>query len=82
MLELTTIARDLDGNEITTIEIGQPFVLQLVATDLRVPFDREGVFGAYVDAVFPFATIMPTGENPISFGSSLASLHQVSLETT
>ncbi|MCH2371959.1 MAG: dockerin type I domain-containing protein, partial [Pirellulales bacterium] len=48
---VSVLPLDLNGNQITTIEVGTSFYLSLVTEDLRE--DRKGVFAAYVDAIYP-----------------------------
>ncbi|MEM6470247.1 MAG: tandem-95 repeat protein [Planctomycetota bacterium] len=57
--EIRLVARDNDGNEITSLSIGQQFVLELVGVDARDGFDQDGVFAAYADILFDSTIVRP-----------------------
>ena len=58
--EVRLVARDSEGNEITTLSVGQEFVLELVGADLRSGFFRDGVFAIYSDILFDSSIVRPT----------------------
>ena len=43
---------DANGNEITSVDVGDEFFLQLIGVDERGAFDRRGVFAAFADILF------------------------------
>ena len=45
-------AADMDGNELSTFEVGQPFQVIFKATDLRIAAERDGIFSGYTDLLF------------------------------
>ncbi|MEO1527677.1 MAG: peptidylprolyl isomerase [Planctomycetota bacterium] len=73
-VEIKVITTDLAGNEISTINTGESFLVELQAIDLRNGFDRDGVFSAFADIEFDPGLVRPA-ENPITHldGFQLAS---------
>ncbi|WP_436714567.1 tandem-95 repeat protein [Roseiconus lacunae] len=65
--EVKLVARDTDGNIITSLEVGQEFVLELVGVDARNAFDRAGVFGAYADILFDSTIVRPVSGSTIEY---------------
>jgi hypothetical protein len=59
-LEVTT----LQGAPLTTISVGQEFLLRMVAVDARA-FNKPGVFGAYADILFDNNLVRPVDGTPI-----------------
>lgn len=67
-------ATDLSGNVITSLDVGDRFLLNLFGTDQRARGSQGGIFAAYADVVFdgtlvravPGATI----EYPFTFGNT------------
>lgn len=57
---------DLQGNPISTISVGQQFLLNMVAVDARL-FSRPGVFAAYADVLFDSDLIRPVPGSTITF---------------
>lgn len=62
--ELLLEVTDLQGNPLSTINVGKEFLLRLSARDAR-GFDAEGVFAAYADIDYEAALASVAGENAI-----------------
>ena len=56
---LSVLPLDLNGNQITTTEVGSTFYLSLITEDLRE--DRKGVFAAYADIFYPNSHLTVAG---------------------
>ncbi|OYP36994.1 Ig-like domain-containing protein [Rhodopirellula sp. MGV] len=67
LAEVKLVARDTDGNIITSLEVGEEFVLELVGVDARGSFDRVGVFGVYADILFDSDIIEPVSGSSIEY---------------
>jgi hypothetical protein len=52
MLQIDVAFRDLQGNRLEQVTLGQKFEIVLTATDLRRDGVEQGVFGALADALF------------------------------
>lgn len=61
-LELT----DLQGNAITSIAVGQQFLMNMVAVDARL-FTQPGVFAAYADILFDSSIVRVVPGSSIEF---------------
>ncbi len=57
---------DLAGAEVTDVNIGQEFRLQVFANDLRVD-ENDGVFAAYLDLLYSSNLITIVGTSPITY---------------
>ncbi len=65
LVSYTLSFRDMNGNPITEVAVGETFKLRLSATDLRtVP---EGVFSAFADILYNQTLIEAVGTNPFTF---------------
>jgi hypothetical protein len=62
-LELT----DLQGTPITSIAVGQTFLLNFIGVDARSPFSRDGVFGAFADVLFDSSLVRPEPGSVIQY---------------
>jgi cyclophilin family peptidyl-prolyl cis-trans isomerase len=67
-------ATDLSGNPITSIGVGQTFLLQMYGTDQRDRGERGGIYAAYADIVFDGTLVRAvpgqTIEYPTTFGNT------------
>ncbi|MEL6109651.1 MAG: peptidylprolyl isomerase [Planctomycetota bacterium] len=66
LVELRSVVTDLEGNNISTINVGQEFLVVLEAIDLRNGFRRDGVYAAYVDIGFDPDVVQPIANAPIT----------------
>jgi len=64
-------ATDLLGNDLTSIAVGQQFVLQALVTDTRS--EPQGVFAAFVDATYDASLVALDGS--LTFGSDYPNGH-------
>ncbi len=62
-LELT----DLQGTPITSVAVGQTFLLNFIGVDARSPFSRDGVFGAFADVLFDSSLVRPVPGSVIQY---------------
>jgi len=67
MIEVKLVARDSDGNEISTLSVGQEFDLEFVGVDARNAFDRDGVFALYADVLFNANIVQPVSGASIDY---------------
>ncbi|MFU7561922.1 Ig-like domain-containing protein [Roseiconus sp. JC912] len=67
LAEVKLVARDTDGNIITSLEVGEEFILELVGVDARNSFDRSGVFGAYADILFDSSIVRPKSGTSVEY---------------
>lgn len=57
---------DLQGNAITSVDVGQTFLLTMTAVDARM-FVQPGVFAAYADILFDSSLIRPEPGSAITY---------------
>ncbi|HBE70234.1 MAG TPA: peptidylprolyl isomerase [Planctomycetaceae bacterium] len=57
---------DASGTPLTSVEVGQEFRVQVIASDLRTGDDADGVFAAYLDLLYDQNIIEPVATNPIN----------------
>lgn len=68
---------DLQGNPISSIEVGQKFLLNFIAVDLReFSFDRDGVFGAFADILFDNNLVRPEPGSAIIYDSQFGAVQK------
>ncbi|QDV84031.1 Ig-like domain-containing protein [Planctomycetes bacterium TBK1r] len=65
--EVKLVLRDTDGNEVSNVNVGDEFVLELVGVDARGSFDRDGVFAIYTDILFDSSIIRVKGGTTIEY---------------
>ncbi|MEO1616327.1 MAG: tandem-95 repeat protein [Planctomycetota bacterium] len=65
--EVRLVARDDNGNEITSLNVGQQFVLELVGVDARSGLLRDGVFAIYADILFDSTVVRPQSGATIEY---------------
>ena len=66
LAEIRLDLTDLQGNPITTVSVGDKFLLNLVAVDARL-FNKPGVFSAYADILFDSSIVRPEPGSAIAF---------------
>jgi cyclophilin family peptidyl-prolyl cis-trans isomerase len=77
LVQFTIFITDLQGNDITTIEQGEDFFVEVVVEDKRAT--PEGVFAAFADMTYDTSKV--TAVTPITFGPDFANGHSGSLTT-
>lgn len=65
--EVSLVIKDLNGNEITSLNVGDEFVLELIGVDARSGFDRDGVFAIYTDILFDSTIVQPKAGTTIEY---------------
>ena len=71
---------DTDGNAISTVAVGETFLVKMVAIDARA-FSQPGIYGAYADIIFDPALIQPDAVNPIQYDSGFGLLQKGTVQT-
>ena len=69
LAEIRLEATDLQGTPISSIEVGQVFLLNFISVDAR-QFIKPGVFAAYADILFDSALIRPEPGSVIDFSDN------------
>lgn len=65
--EVKLVLRDTDGNEISNVNVGEDFVLELVGVDARSSLDRDGVFAIYADILFDSSIVRVKGGTTVEY---------------
>ncbi len=65
---------DLDGNEISTVQVGQEFLLNFIGVDTRDSVDRSGVFAAFADVLFDSTLVRPVPGAVIDYASDFPAI--------
>ncbi len=68
LAEIRLDLTDLQGNPITSVSVGDKFLLKMVAVDARV-FSKPGVFSAYADILFDSSIVRVEPGSAIVFSS-------------
>ena len=71
---------DLSGNELSSVQVGQEFLLNFIGVDTRIAFDRDGVFAAFADILFDPALVQPVAGVPIDFADDFPTLNSGTFE--
>lgn len=71
LLGIRVEATDLNGNLVSTVNIGDEFEIRVLASDLRA--DPQGVFAAYTDVVYNSAVTLA---GPVIYGDSFPNVQQ------
>ena len=71
-LEIT----DLQGNPLTSLAVGQEFLLRMVAGDSRGTSDALGVYGAFADILFDSSIVRPVTGSSIEYNSGFGLLRK------
>ncbi|WP_161604442.1 Ig-like domain-containing protein [Roseiconus nitratireducens] len=66
-IEVKLVARDSDGNEITSLNVGDDFFLEFVGVDARSGFTRDGVYSLYADILFNSSIVRPQSDASIEY---------------
>ena len=64
--EVKLVLRDTDGNEVTNLNVGEDFVLELIGVDAR-DTDRDGVFATYADILFDSSIVQVKSGTSIEY---------------
>ncbi len=80
LAEIRIDLTDLQGNPISSVSIGDEFLLTMVAVDAR-PFDKPGIFAAYADILFNSSIIRPVSGNAIDFSDDFTVVRKGTLGT-
>jgi cyclophilin family peptidyl-prolyl cis-trans isomerase len=70
-LELT----DLSGNAVSSLAVGDSFLLKMIAVDARA-FSQPGIYGAYADILFDSNLVQVQSETPIEYGNDFGVLQK------
>lgn len=70
-VDIRLMVTDLAGNDLTSLGVGQEFLLNVIVEDVRPnpPISQEGVFAAYLDILYDsgLVSVVPSGTNPLGF---------------
>jgi cyclophilin family peptidyl-prolyl cis-trans isomerase len=72
-MAITTQFVDVNGNVVTSGNIGDIFRLQVFVQDVRNTTEDLGVFAAYTDIEFDASLVSPNGTDPIGHGTTFTS---------
>jgi large repetitive protein len=66
VMEIRLATVSTAGLPITTVQVGQEFIVQVFVQDLRQSGDAAGVFSAYMDILFDSTIVQPVFDSPIN----------------
>jgi cyclophilin family peptidyl-prolyl cis-trans isomerase len=69
------------GTPLTSIAVGQTFLVNVFVQDQRTSVEAEGVFGAYVDLLYDPSMLQVVGNSPISLQTPYLSRPQGTVNT-
>jgi cyclophilin family peptidyl-prolyl cis-trans isomerase len=68
---------DLQGAPITSIAVGQQFLMRFIGVDVRqFAFDRDGVFAAFADILFDSSLVRPVPGSTIDYADRFPSVNK------
>lgn len=67
LAEIKLEVTDLQGNPITSISVGDEFLLRMIGVDARNGFERDGIFAAFADILFDNTLVTPVAGVPVEF---------------
>ncbi len=68
LAEIRLRITDLNGNEISNVNVGDTFLLEMIGTDARGGFNARGVFAAAADVLFDSTLVQPVAGSTIQYG--------------
>jgi cyclophilin family peptidyl-prolyl cis-trans isomerase len=71
LAEIRIDLTDLQGNPISSVAIGEEFLMNMVAVDARL-FNKPGIFAAYADILFDSSIVRPVPGTDIQFSSDFS----------
>ncbi len=73
LAEIKLEVTDLQGTPISSLAVGQTFLLNFIGVDARVSFERDGIFQAFADILFDSSLIRPEPGSAIDFAPQFSS---------
>ena len=81
VVEIALGVTDLQGNTITSVSVGQEFLLTFTGVDARL-FTQPGVFAAYADILFDNTRVRPVPGVPIQYESLFSGTRKGTIGTS